>query len=219
MELMYPIAIIICLTISIAIFFINFNNKNKYTNGKKVANTKYIKETEYYKSKVKKYKRLSNLVKIFSMICIVIVSILIARPVTVQTKSEDKYNRDIIIGLDISISECEVNLELIKKFKKIIPSIEGDRIGIVLYNTAPVVYCPLTEDYVYIEECLDTIEKQINIVIENEGRIPISNESDEMDPFSFWYGGTVANSEERGSSLVGDGLARNIIFISKYRCR
>lgn len=217
MELMYPIAIIICLILGVALFFINFNKKIKYTNGKKVANTKYIKETEYYKTKVKKYNILSNLIKILSVICIVIASILVARPVTIQTKSEDKYNRDILLGLDISTSECEVNLELIEKFKEIMPSIEGDRIGIVIYNTSPIVYCPLTDDYDYINECFNIIEKQLKIAIENNGYPPVTYESNGTEMPTIWYGGVGMNSEVRGSSLVGDGLARNIIFISRFK--
>ena len=211
MELMYPMVIIFCFVITMAIFFINTKEKGKYTKGKKVANTEYIKNTEYYQEKMKRYKRLSKMIQVLSVIGIILASILVARPITIQTKREEKYNRDILIGLDISLSECEVNLELVKKFKKIIPSIEGDRIGIVLYNTAPVVYCPLTDDYEYINQCLDNIEKELQIVIQNNGTIPssLSNE-EETESFTFWYGGTVANSDKRGSSLIGDGLAGTI---------
>ncbi len=214
MELRYPIAIVIGLVIALIIGFKNFNKKIKYTNGKKVANTKYIKETEYYKAKVKKYKILSNLIKVLMVIVIVSVSILIARPVTVQTKSDEKYNRDILIGLDISTSQSEVNIELMNKFRKIIPSIEGDRIGIVIYNTSPVVYCPLTDDYDYIYECFDILEKQLKIAIENNGYPPSTYILDGEELPMLWYGGVGANSEEKGSSLVGDGLARNCIFFS-----
>ena len=219
MEIMYPIVIIICLILGLAIFFINFNKKSKYTNGKKVANTKYIKRKKYYKEKIKKYNILKNILKNISVICIVVTSILIARPITTQTKSEEKYNRDILISLDISLSECEVNLELVRKFKKIIPNIEGDRIGIILYNTAPIVYCPLTDDYDYINESLNIIERQLKLVIDNDGMIPSSTDEEGSESFVFWYGGTVADSENRGSSLVGDGLARNNIFISRCKKR
>lgn len=214
MELMYPIAIIICLMLSVILFFIKLNKKKVYIDGKKVANTKYIKETEYYKTKVRKYNILSNLIKGLSVICIVIASILVARPVKIQTKSEDKYNRDIILGLDISTSECEVNLELIEKFREIIPAIEGDRIGIVLYNTAPIVYCPLTDDYDYINECFDTISEQLEIAIKNNGYPPVTYEVNGTEMPMIWYGGVGADSDTRGSSLVGDGLARNSILIS-----
>ncbi|MBQ3408856.1 MAG: hypothetical protein IJH12_06620 [Clostridia bacterium] len=210
MELMYPIAIVIFLVISIVISAINFKEKEKYTTGRKVANTKYIKESEYYKSKVRKYRVYSILLVIVSIFSIFVTSVLIARPITKQIKSDTKYNRDILIGLDISLSECKVNLELVKKFRKIIPNIEGDRIGIVLYNTAPIVYCPLTDDYDYIDECLKTIEEQLNIVIENNGYVPYSYDEKGMETRSFWYGGTIANNREKGSSLVGDGLAGTI---------
>ncbi len=214
MELMYPVVIIICLILSIIIFFIKLNNKKVYTDGKKVANTQYIRETEYYKMKLKRYNILSNFIKILSLLCIVITSVLVARPVKIQTKSEERYNRDIILGLDISTSECEVNLELIKKFKEIMPAIEGDRVGIVLYNTAPIVYCPLTDDYDYINECFKTIEEQLDIAIKNNGYPPVTYEVNGIEEPMIWYGGVGANSDTRGSSLVGDGLARNSIILS-----
>lgn len=220
MEIMYPIVIIICLIIALLICFIRFDKKEKYNQGKKVANTKYIKETEYYKTKIKRYNILSNLIKGLFILCILSTGILIARPVTIQNRSEDKYNRDIIIGLDISTSQCEVNLELVKKFKSIIPNIEGDRIGIVLFNTAPIVYCPLTDDYEYINDCLNTIENQLDIVVKNNGEVPYStSELGSSESFTFWYGGVTVDSDVRGSSLVGDGLARNVIFISRFKRR
>ena len=212
MELMYPVVIFVCLTFLIVTLFFNIKKKSKYSSGKRVANTRYIKETEYYKSKVKKYKILSKMIMCISALSIMIGSIMISRPVTIQNKSEEKYNRDIIIGLDVSTSECEVNLNLVKKFREIIPSIVGDRIGIVLFNTAPITYCPLTDDYDYIYECLNVIERQMQLVVDNNGYIPFKtigdDEAEEIN--AFWYGGTIANNDERGSSLIGDGLAGSV---------
>ena len=217
MELMYPAAIIVCLICVVVIIFFNKSHKDKYSNGKKIANTQFIKETEYYKQKMKKYKFLSNTLKILSAMIIIITGILIARLVTIQVRSEDKYNRDILISLDISTSECEVNLELIKKFEQIMPSIEGDRIGIVIYNTAPIVYCPLTDDYDYVKECFEVLKEQLKIAIENNGYPPVTYKVDGEDVPMIWYGGVGLNALERGSSLIGDGLARNIIFISRHK--
>lgn len=218
---MYPIVIIICLGLAIFVCFKKSREKSKYTHGKRVANTKFTKETEYYKEKLRKYRIYTNLIKGLSVFLILVASILVARPVTIQTKSEDKYNRDIIIGLDISTSETEVNLELIEQFKKVIPNIEGDRIGIVIYNTAPIVYCPITDDYEYINECLDKIKKQLGYVDKN-GDIAladIEDEEEENEAFVFWYGGVVNNSDVRGSSLVGDGLARHGVCFSSFKRR
>lgn len=219
MEIMHPIVIIICFILGIVIYFARLRKKSQYTGGKKVANTKYIKETEYYKEKLKKYKILSNLTKTLSLISIILTSILIARLVEFKTKSEEMYNRDIILGLDISTSQSEVNLELIEKFKKIIPEIQGDRIGIILFNTAPVVYSPLTDDYDYINKCLDTITKELKLAIDNNGNPPITYKINGVETPTIWYGGVSANSDVRGSSLVGDGLARKPIFISRFKRR
>lgn len=215
MELMYPIAIIIMLVISIAIFFWKLKSKEKYTYGKKVANTKFVQETEYYKKKVRKYKNLTMLIKILYVACIVLTGILISRPIKIITQSDEKYNRDVILSIDLSASQDEVNLEFVKKFRKIISNLNGDRIGIILFNTAPIVYCPLTEDYNYIDECLGTIEKQLKLTIENGGSLPYDKKDHSAQV--LFEGGVVAGSETRGSSLIGDGLARNYIFFSRYK--
>ncbi len=217
MELMNPIVIVICLIISIVILFVNFSKKNQYTSGKRIANAGIIKETEYYKSKVNRYKIMSILIKALSVLCILIVSILIARPITVQTKSEERLSRDIILGIDISTSQNEVNLELAKKFKDLIPKIKGDRIGIVIFNTSPVVYCPLTDDYDYIIEKLNTIERQMEFIIDNNGVYPTILTAENEEAYAFWNGGAIAGSEERGSSLVGDGLARNNFLFPRFK--
>lgn len=217
MELMYPIAIIICLICALIILFLKRNPKDEYSNGKKIANTQFIKETEYYKSKMKKYKFFSNLIKYLSVIIIIVTGFLAARPVKTLNKENEKYNRDILIGIDISTSENEVNLELINQFEQIMPSIKGDRIGIVIFNTAPVVYCPLTDDYEYIKDCFETLKEQLKICMDNNGNPPVTYKVDGEDILTVWYGGIGLNSAERGSSLVGDGLYRNIVFISRYK--
>lgn len=175
-----------------------------------MANTQYIKNTKYYQTKLKQYKILSNTIKIFSIICIIMTSILIARPVTYENKSNEKYNRDIIISLDISTSQTKVNLELIKRLQETLPGIKGDRIGIVIFNTAPVVYCPLTDDYDYINDCLNTITEQLNVAKKNGGYPPVTYKANGKDVPTLWYGGVASNSETRGSSLVGDGLAGTV---------
>mgnify|MGYP003292700687 CR=1 FL=1 len=129
MELMYPIAIIICVIIAIVIFAISFKRKGKFTTGKRVANTKYIKESEYYKSKVRKHRIYSILIGLVSTITICITSILIARPITKQTKSETKYNRDIIIGLDTIVV---INDKIIEKPKKEEKPVDAKTMGNLL---------------------------------------------------------------------------------------
>ena len=67
-----------------------------------------------------------------------------------------------------------------------------------------------------LNECLDKIERQLKLVVDNGGKIPFQYDIKNVDveTESFWYGGTIANSETRGSSLIGDGLARRSFFIA-----
>lgn len=214
MELMFPWIIIVCFILVLAIWFIKVKAKKEYTEGKKVANTNFIKNSDYYKQKMKKYKLLSTTICVLSGISIIITSILIARPITKITKNDEKYNRDIIIGLDTSLSQNAVNLELVKKFRTIVPDIKGDRIGIVVFNTAPLVFCPLTEDYDYVDTCLAKIQSYMQQVIDEGNNVPIpvlsENQEEAYECYNFFYGGVIANNEEKGSSLIGDGLAGSL---------
>ena len=216
MVLMYPIIVLIFIVISILILRFNVKSKDKYNGGKKIANTKYVKETEYYQKKLREYKSISYAIKLLYIIGIILISILIARPVRIKTKFENKYNRDILLSIDLSGSQDEVNLELVRKFKAIIPNIEGDRIGIVIFNTAPIVYCPLTDDYEYINNCLNVIQEQLNKSL-NYDYSKLEFDKDFYESEMLFYGGIIANYEVRGSSLIGDGLARNYIFIPRFK--
>lgn len=202
MELKNPIVIFICIMIFLIMIFLK-KKKSNYTDGKKVANTQFIKDTEYYKKKIKKYTIISNTIKILYVITAIICGILISRPIKFQT-NETEYNRDIFLTIDLSKSEVEVNYELVKRFKEMIPNIKGDRIGIVIFNTNPVVLCPLTDDYDFIIDNLNTLEEQL----ENARNKNISTNDDPGQ--ALFYGGITTNSDERGSSLVGDGLAGTV---------
>ena len=95
-------------------------------------------------------------------------------------EKKERTGTDLMVCLDVSNSMLAEDLKpnRISRAKQsltqLVNQLEGDRIGIVLYNTAPVVYCPLTEDYDYVNECLDTIQTQIEKVIKNNGTIPYS---------------------------------------------
>ena len=65
-------------------------------------------------------------------------------------------------------------------------------------------------------EKLDIIERQVKILLDNGGEFPELdyNSKEDGEIVSFWAGGIVTGNRERGSSLIGDGLARNNFFIS-----
>lgn len=206
MELMYPLVIVISILISLAIIFLFNTKKESYFDGGKIANTKYVKETKYFKEKLMKYKFFLNALKTLYILSIITVAVLVARPVTIVTKEENKLSRDIILSIDVSSSQDAVNYEIVKQFRAMVPEVNGDRVGVVIFNTAPVVYCPLTTDYKYVDSCLEKIETSLKETIDsnNGGELP------SYDSRTVFYGGVIDNAETRGSSLIGDGLAGTI---------
>lgn len=202
MELMYPFAILIIIVILIFVLVIKNKKDDKYKNGIKVANTQYIKSIPYYKEIVKKHKFFSAIVICFAIISIIFSSILIARPVTSKVTEETKYSRDIFLCMDVSTSVNDLNENLVSKLKDTVKNLQGDRVGISIFNTSSTLIVPLTDDYDYVLDTLENLQEALKV----------NNEADYKNK-DFYYlqqyirAGTLVGNPERGSSIISDGLA------------
>ncbi len=78
-----------------------------------------------------------------------------ARPVDTTVERPETRNRDIILCLDISGSMAAYDAELVSTFKRLVTSFEGERIGLVIFNSSAATVFPLTDDYDFINEELD----------------------------------------------------------------
>lgn len=197
MELMYPWVLFIGITTLIIVIAWKMKKGDKYTNGKKVANTKYIKNIPYYKKIIKKYKALTISIQAVCVVCILLSLLLLARPVLVDTIEPEKYNRDIFLCMDVSGSVIPVNQEIVESFKETIKELKGERIGITIFNASSVVLIPLTDDYNYILDTLEKLEKGFETA---GGKF-------DSEAFNYYTAGTLEGADENGSSLIGDGLA------------
>lgn len=178
-------------------YFFKIKKENNYTSGKKVANTKYVKNMPYYKKIIRRYKILTISIKAICVWCILLSLVLLARPIFIDTIEPEKYNRDIFLCMDVSGSVIPVNEEIVESFKKTIKELKGERIGITIFNASSVVLVPLTDDYNYILDVLEKLEK---------GFDTLSGEFDSED-FNYYTAGTLEGADQNGSSLIGDGLA------------
>ena len=209
MELKYDFLIYICigLVAVVALFFFLFRTKSRgYKDGKKIAGLDYVKNTNFYKFKIISYRILSvgSLVSLIG--CIIFSCFLIARPYERYTIEEEKYSRDIILCMDISTSVDELNQSLMSSLKETVKDLKTERIGIVIFNTTPVVLCPLTDDYTYVLSVLDQVDKSLksrNTYLYSW----FTNDEDLMYDYDYISSGTLIGNEDRGSSLIGDGLA------------
>lgn len=111
-----------------------------------------------------------------------------ARPMTSQTIQPVNTSRDIMLCLDVSGSMTEVDVEVLTVFEELLKEFEGERIGLTIFNSSPVQIFPLTDDYPFIREHLQSIRESFDFT--------------EQTP-EHWVGTMNGN----GASLIGDGLA------------
>ena len=209
MELRHPLILLLIPLIIIAYIVINYKRKNNYFGGSKIANTGYIKSSPYYKKKIRAYKLFLFIAKTLCFASIIISIIMLARPARIETKKINEYNRDIFICMDVSLSVNDLNKELVDELKKLVKELDGERIGISIFNTSSVTIVPLTDDYEYLEDVLDQLKKSFNSLAGNN-----YTSDDYLYNVYYLLSGTLEDNEEKGSSLIGDGLASCVFSFS-----
>lgn len=206
MELRYPLVLLIGASVVLILFFISFlikpKKKKAYKNGRKIANTKLIKDTPFYKKLVIQYRVWLVIGRIGMVIMLIAGLLLIAQPHRYKVTTQVLYNRDIFICMDVSTSVDELNMELIKQFEDNPLGLAGEQVGISVFNTSSVLLVPLTSDYEYINSELELLRKGIEIRNDES-----SFGSDDYYAYYYVESGTLVGNENRGSSLIGDGLA------------
>jgi Mg-chelatase subunit ChlD len=111
-----------------------------------------------------------------------------ARPVDTTVERPESRSRDIVLCLDVSGSMATYDAELVRTFRRLVTDFEGERIAMVIFNGSAATVFPLTDDYDYINEELDTAEQALTG--------GTSQDSFFAGTFNGW-----------GTSLIGDGLA------------
>jgi hypothetical protein len=111
-----------------------------------------------------------------------------ARPFDTTVERPEARNRDIMLCLDISGSMAAYDAELVSTFKRLVTRFEGERIGLVIFNSSAATVFPLTDDYDFISEELDVAGRAL---------------AGDPELESFFAG----TFNGRGTSLIGDGLA------------
>jgi len=180
-------------------------NSGGFKGGTRIANISLMEEDPYFEKKYLFYKFVSAMILAFLMVAIIAASVLLSRPYTSKKVTKNKYCRDIILCLDVSTSVDNLNMHLVDELKDVVANLQGERVGIVIFNTSPVLITPLTDDYEYVIEQLETIKLAL------KERNKISSYFDTSDDYFFYdsyiSSGTLIGNVERGSSLIGDGLA------------
>jgi hypothetical protein len=111
-----------------------------------------------------------------------------ARPMSSQTIQPVNTSRDIMLCLDVSGSMSEVDVEVLSVFEELLEGFKGERIGLTIFNSSPVQVFPLTDDYEFVRDHLQSVRESFDYT---------------EDVPEHWVG--TLNGD--GASLIGDGLA------------
>lgn len=194
--------------------FVKYKKTKKYAGGKKSAGLICQEDEAYFRKRKILYKTGLTATLICCVLVVVSAFLLMAKPYTSRRMQDEKYCRDIILCIDISTSVDYLNENLLDKLKKTVDELQGERFGIVIFNTSPVLLTPLTDDYEYVKDQLDLIAQCLKSRNEVNLDDAFSSGYDWIYYQAYISSGTLIGNEQRGSSLIGDGLAAAAIDFS-----
>lgn len=194
--------------------FVKYKKTKKYAGGKKIAGLICQEDEAYFRKRKILYKTGLTATLICCVLVVVSAFLLMAKPYTSRRMQDEKYCRDIILCIDISTSVDYLNENLLDKLKKTVDELQGERFGIVIFNTSPVLLTPLTDDYEYVKDQLDLIAQCLKSRNEVNLDDAFSSGDDWIYYQAYISSGTLIGNEQRGSSLIGDGLAAAAIDFS-----
>jgi Ca-activated chloride channel family protein len=192
--------LVLCVGIIVGIsagVFLFLKNKTSAANNRKAlfANTHRITKTPEYKKLMSNYKK--GIIASLSLLILVLLSgsMLAAKPVSINKDNSVKYNRDVVLCLDVSGSMTQVDIEALDRFMEMSEGFKGERVALVIFNSTSNQVFPLTDDYEYIQEQFKMVQKSLTI-----------NPLTGLAPDGSYDILTYTLSGE-GASLIGDGLA------------
>jgi Ca-activated chloride channel family protein len=115
-------------------------------------------------------------------------SVVAARPMQERIVQPETHTRDVMLCLDVSGSMTDVDGEVLKVFSTLAEDFQGERVGLTIFNSSPVQVFPLTDDYAFVRDNLDSVRQSF----------------DYYEAIPEHWVGTLNGA---GASLVGDGLA------------
>ncbi len=208
MEIKYWFVIIIVVALLAIVWLWHSPTKSSKitTNTKKIANTLLIRKSKVYQDLVRKYRMMAYGILIALSLCVVVVAALSARLIMAKTIDNRKYNRDIMLCMDVSTSMNMVNQKIVDTYSSIIDSMKGERFGLSIFNGKSLLRVPLTDDYDFVQEEFGEMRHIYDLIGYSE-EIDRSKLTDEeyREVESYLFSGTL--SYDGVSSATGNGLA------------
>ncbi|MDJ0319871.1 VWA domain-containing protein [Pseudarthrobacter sp. PS3-L1] len=163
-------------------------NESRVSGSRSVAHTDRLTSLPEYRSALRRHLRL--LVAMVGASVVVVLGALTAgaRPVTAEVVIPEQHSRDIMLCLDTSASMSSADAAVVDVFGELVTRFDGERIGLMMFDSSAAQVFPLTDDYVLVREELTRAKGIFDGSLDEQG---------------FFAGTGIAP----GSSLIGDGLA------------
>ncbi|PSL38970.1 von Willebrand factor type A domain-containing protein [Labedella gwakjiensis] len=180
--------IALAIIVVVLVFVLNRRRRRREGVAVHVAHSDRLTTLPGYAAALRRYRVLLAAVLIAATLLAAAAVLLSGRLVSLTTVQPEMRNRDIVLCLDVSGSMIDYDAQIVETFSQLTEEFDGERIGLVLFNASAVTSFPLTSDYAYAREQLDTLH------------------ADLVDPDTDWAfaNGTLLGN---GSSMIGDGLA------------
>ncbi|MBK5249205.1 MAG: VWA domain-containing protein [Actinomycetales bacterium] len=169
-----------------------------------VANSGYLTTLRSYRTRLSRYRLGLVSVAAVLVLAAVATAFLAGRPVSRTVRSEVLATRDIVLCLDVSGSMIEYDTEIVDRFLALLPSFQGERIALSVWNSTTRTVFPLTDDYTLVEEELKAAAEALDFDVNSLD--DYSYDPAALDRLVNFLVGTEGLGQS-ASSLVGDGLA------------
>jgi Ca-activated chloride channel family protein len=122
------------------------------SHGLAVAHSARLTALPRYQLLARRHRRLLVAMSGASLVLVVAVTMLAARPVRSQRAVPEVTSRDIMLCLDVSGSMVEYNRSVLEQFGRLLEDFDGERVGLTIFNASAVTVFPLTTDYGFITD-------------------------------------------------------------------
>ena len=163
----------------------------------RLANSSPLLSSAPVRSRIRRRRLLLGAVALLGVGVLTCSALIAARPVRVAERNDALANRDIILCLDVSTSMVTTDSRILDTFSELLDTFDGERVGLVAWNSTAQTMVPLTDDYELLRDQFKEIADVLDFT-------PTRNNPAFGDYYDT-FAGTIG--DVYGSSLVGDGLA------------
>lgn len=182
-----------------------WNRRSVHRSPVMVANSEFLHQLPSYRSAERRDRCGRTALIVLAIGGVLGAAILSGRISLQQVSTPEFANRDIVLCLDVSGSMYQYDTEILSTFASMVPSFEGERIALSIFNSTSRIVFPLTNDYALVYEELSEGSEAINFD-ENGYRSGVRQyTAEQVQNYSQFIAGTQGIFGE--ASIVPDGLA------------